>query len=310
MRPIGNLRVDRCCRTAALLTAVVWGVPGTAQESPAGDRSDGVTVRRSAGWYVAVSDNFRCWTGHSEAEARTLATRCEQLRSRLGSQWGIDAIERPWTPRCDVMLHGTQAAYGTALGRPGEASVGCTRIQFDGDRIVSRRIDLRRDAPDWTVAALPHELTHAVLMERFGRALPPWADEGMAMLSESAAKQETRLADLHQALHRRTTYDVRDLLAVRQLPPPHRRDAYYGQSLALTLWLVERSGGPREFARFLEASRETSIDEALRSELNLDGVAAVEQAWRQQSGSSALMRVVRRGTHSPASEPAVTADGD
>ncbi len=241
-----------------------------------------VKITHTGGWCLAESRNFRCWTCQNETEARNLILDCEDLRSRLRVLWGSESTERDWTPRCEIVIHRTQSAYCSTLARPGDSSVGSTRIQFDGERIVSRRIDLRCDAPDWTTAALPHELTHAVLAERFrGRPIPPWADEGIAMLSESASKRETRLADLRHALRHRSTYPIRDLIAVRQLPPLHLRDAYYGQSLVLTSWLVERTS-PKAFIQFLEACPETTVDGALRKHFDFSGADALDQAWRQR----------------------------
>jgi hypothetical protein len=239
-----------------------------------------VTVRQQSGWTVAETSSFCCCV-QQEAMARDLATACEQWKQRLAQTWGPTMDIQVWSPRCEIVVHPSLAEYRAALGRPGDASVGSTRLQFDGERVVLRRIDLRCDATDWCVAALPHELTHVVLAECFPkRPLAPWADEGLAMLSETSLKQQQRMTDLRHALQHRSTYRIADLLAVRQLPPTHLRDAYYGQSLALTSWLVERAS-PRVFARFLQACDETSLDEALRQEFGLDGVAELEREWQR-----------------------------
>jgi len=100
------------------------------------------------------------------------------------------------------------------------------------------------------------------------------------MLSEAPLKQQQRMADLRRALQYRSTYPIADLFAVRQLPPAHLRDAYYGQSLALTSWMVERST-PQGFARFLQACDAMPLDEALQQELGLNNVADLERKWRQ-----------------------------
>jgi hypothetical protein len=53
----------------------------------------------------------------------------------------------------------------------------------------------------WMTSALPHELTHVVLAEKFTRKqIPRWANEGMAILSEPAARQATRRAAMQRAL--------------------------------------------------------------------------------------------------------------
>ncbi|MDZ4684019.1 MAG: hypothetical protein SH850_02950 [Planctomycetaceae bacterium] len=239
-----------------------------------------VTVRQQSGWTVAETPSFCCCV-KQEATARNLATACEQWKQRLAQTWGPTTGIQAWSPRCEIVVHASLAEYRSTLGRPGDASVGSTRLQFDGERVVLRRIDLRCDAADWCVAALPHELTHVVLAEEFhNRPLPPWADEGIAMLSEVPHKQQQRMADLRRTLQHRSTYRIADLLAVRQLPPAHLRDAYYGQSLALTSWMVERAT-PQGFARFLQACDVMPFDEAIQKELGLKSVADLEREWRQ-----------------------------
>jgi hypothetical protein len=281
----------------SLLTIVSGTAAVMADDTPRNSEPP-VSVRTSGAWSIAESRNFRCWAC-DRVDARKLALACEELRTRLRELWGVEDLERNWTPRCEVFVHGTQAAYCSALARPGDASVGSTQIQFDGERAVFRRIDLRADAADWTGSALPHELTHVVLAERFrGRPLPPWADEGIAMLSESDAKRATRIADLQRA---RETYSIRELTAVRQLPPPHRRDAFYSQSLVLTSWLVEQSS-PRQFARFLEACDETSFDVALHSQLGWAGTEALEASWHARSRTPKSVELVDLWEHNPTTD--------
>jgi hypothetical protein len=236
-----------------------------------------MNVRQQAGRHIAETSNFCCQTMR-DSSSRELAIACEHWRQRLCQTWG-EQTTRTWSPRCEIVVHSNLAEYRSALGRPGDTSVGSTRMQFDGDRVVLRRIDLRCDAADWCHAALPHELTHVVLADRFHqRPLAPWADEGIAMLSEVSHKRQHRLADLRHALQHRSTYRIRDLLAVRQLPPAALRDAYYGQSLALTSWMIDRTT-PQRFARYLLACETTSVDEALRREMGLSGIAELEREW-------------------------------
>lgn len=244
-----------------------------------------MSVRQQAGRHVAETANF-CCRATREASVRELAVACEHWRQRLCQTWGEHAATRVWSPPCEIVVHPNLAEYRSALGRPGDTSVGSTRMQFDGDRVVLRRIDLRCDAADWCHAALPHELTHVVLADRFPRRpLPPWADEGIAMLSETSHKRQQRMTDLRHAFQHRSTYLVRDLLAVQQLPPAPLRDAYYGQSLALTSWMIERTT-PQRFAQFLQACEKTSVDAALRQEMGLDGIAELEREWNAWVQSS------------------------
>jgi hypothetical protein len=252
-------------------------------ESPVEDSSASrpvqITLKTSGPWKIVESPNFRCWSQLSENEARQLTESCEAWRSRLRTAWITEADRADWTPKCEVYVHTNQAAYNQTLRRPGDASVGSTSMNFDQGRTVYRRIDVRADASDWSNAALPHELTHVVLGERFGgHALPRWADEGIAMLSESAEKHRERLENFQNVLTSRTTFRINDLVTAKGMPAPHLRDAFYGQSLALSSLLVRKST-PAKFADFIEESIRIGHDQALKKHYSLNGVTALQQEW-------------------------------
>jgi len=238
-----------------------------------------LTIRVSGNWKLVETANFRCWSQLADSDARQLAESCETWRQRLRTTW----ISRPdranWTPKCDVYVHPTRAAYNQALNRPGDYSVGTTGMNFDQGRTVYRRIDVRADASDWSNAALPHELTHVVLGERFGgHALPRWADEGIAMLSESAEKHRERLDSLQSIVANQSMLTIAELVRAGQLPAAHRRDAFYGQSLALSSMLVGKST-PARFADFIEESIGIGFDQAIRRHYQMDGLSAVQAEW-------------------------------
>lgn len=240
-----------------------------------------LTERQQNGWRVVETANFRCWSHLASAEARELADSCEIWRTALCEAWLKDAPAKSvWTPRCEIVVHSHRVAYAQALGRPQDASVGSTSMKFDGDRVTYRRIDLRADASDWSNAALPHELTHVVLADRFaGRPLPKWADEGMAMLAESAAKREFRRTHLVAMLSRHPGYRMADLVRVDRLPPPEWRDAFYGQSAALVTLLAERKS-PQTFADCVEDSLTMGLEQALQKHYGLPHLTALEAEWQ------------------------------
>ena len=238
-----------------------------------------LTVKTVGAWRIVESPSFRCCCQLPEADARRLAECCEAWRQRLRATWITDASDGVWLPKCEVCVHPHREAYNLALKRAGDTSVGSTMMNFDQGRTVLRRIDVRADASDWSNAALPHELTHVVLGERFGgHALPRWADEGIAMLSESTDKHRERLVNLRQILSRRSTIRLADLVRADRLPTPNLRDAFYGQSVALTSCLIRKST-PARFADFLEEVQHISLDSALRHHYQLDGVPALQKEW-------------------------------
>lgn len=266
---------------------------------------------RSRGWSVEETANFRVWLQADTRETRQLARLCESIREQLQAAWLGEASDTAWTPKCDIVVHASAAGYCRCLGSGAAKSVGCAAINVDGERVVCRRIDLRADAADWRRAALPHELTHIVLADRFaGRYLPRWADEGMGVLAESHAKQWQRARALRQASARGTVYRTDSLLMVTTYPPAAYRDAFYGQSAGLVRFLVER-GKPAQFVEFLEQSLDADYDVALRRVYKIGGVQELARLAKTERSASqpAVPEFSRRISRLIAASPESPANG-
>ena len=215
-------------------------------------------------WLVIETSNFRIYSRLVEHEAMELAGLCESHRAELQGVWLEHSKVAAWTPKCDVYLHPSSSDYNRALGHARDRSVGSTRMNFDRGCPTERRIDLRADAADWSIGALPHELTHVVLGDVFGgRAIPRWADEGMAMLAESPAKKRLRMASLKHSTASRVGFSMSSLLAVQGLPEPHLRDPFYSQSAAVVSLLVAERGS-KHFIKFVQKSQTSGQTSALR----------------------------------------------
>lgn len=238
-----------------------------------------VIVHSSDTWKRVESENFRCSCQLDQKAAQQLAEICETWRNDLRTTWISEPVRESWVPKCEVVVHPNCAQYNRAMNCTGDVSVGCTRVTLDGDRVVLRRIDLRADIGDWAQAALPHELTHVVLRERFGvRLVPRWADEGIAMLSESPEKHQERLQHLRNAIAKHSVFTMNSLIRTQCVTDPHLRDAFYGQSLALSSFLIRKST-PARFADFVYDSAEIGFDDALKKQYQLDGMAAMQREW-------------------------------
>jgi hypothetical protein len=129
---------------------------------------------------------------------------------------------------------------------------------------VLRRIDLRADGVDWNTEALPHELTHVVLADRFCKIqIPPWADEGIALLAESPERMKQRLGELRRVAGSGFLYGAGDLVRIKTSPQPEFRPLFYGQSLALVSLLLD-CGSREQLLQFVEVSQTKGFDGALR----------------------------------------------
>lgn len=235
---------------------------------------------RDNGW-VAVTPNFRIYWCATEGELRSLAQRCERLAAASKETWLGKDRSPVWLPQCDVVVHPDVAEYVQFLGPGSEQTSGCATIRLEEGRVVARRIDLRADGLDWKSETLPHELTHVVLADRFCRTqIPPWADEGIAMLSESPQKLKQRLTDLRQVACGGLVYTPRDLINVKSSPEPAFRAAFFGQSLAMVSLLLD-CGSREQLLKFVEASQTKGFDAALRAVYGEQRWSQIDQQYRE-----------------------------
>lgn len=263
--------------------AVVWGTSITVVANPPVGVSTPVHMTTSRGWRIAETENFRISSQRGNVDLTKLAINCEECRTRLMAAWyGAGSPEESscWTPRCEIVIHPTLADYRQSLGPQAGASVGCTSINVQQGRVSQRRIDLRADAADWNVDALPHELTHVVLADRFGiRPLPLWADEGMGVLAESPAKRQIRFAAARKLELQGDRITPAQLFFDSSLPRSSKRDAFYSCSAELVQFLIDRKDAPA-FVSFLEHAMQDGIDRALRDHYRIDGVAQLQRLWQ------------------------------
>lgn len=235
-------------------------------------------------WLVQETRNFRVICLPGAPEAKRFPEVCEALRTQLQQTWfGESEFGKSignWTPRCDIVLYPNVSEYSRVLGPGSEQSSGCASLNMDKGRITSRRVDLRADAADWLHSALPHELTHVIVADRFSKKqLPRWADEGMSILAEPEAKRNRRAQELQRAVANRAVYHAADLVQVKTYPAAQYRDAFYGQSASLVSYLLEQDT-PERFLDFLERAMETDYDTALKEVYGVKSMATLQAHWQ------------------------------
>lgn len=237
---------------------------------------------RQGRWYVVETANFQTCSEENESTARRTAEHAETLLAQLSLKWLGAAASKPWTPLCRIVLHRGRASYVAAVGQGSERTLGSSAITFNGGKITSRRIDLLAvDAEPFT-NALPHELTHVILRDRFtSGTLPRWADEGMAMMADPRTKQGRHLQDLRTAMANSREFSAADLLTMNDYPRSDRRQAFYGQSVFVTKFLIARKD-PRHFVKFLERAAAIGCDAALKECYNIPDTAQLDRLWRRE----------------------------
>jgi hypothetical protein len=232
---------------------------------------------------AAASENFDVQCHPGCCDARQLARSCEQWRDHLRDRWLGQQGGAGWSPRCVVVAHARRQTYAVAVGRGGSQSFGSTWIDTKGNQVAARRVDLLMDGAG-QLSALGHELTHVVIADAFpGKQPPPWANEGMALLADSAAKQASHARDVTAARRAQTAFHCAELLVLEGYPRNDRIPAFYGQSAALVRLLAE-ADEPSQFVGFLRLAEKSGYDHALRATYGIAGASELERL--SQDGSA------------------------
>jgi hypothetical protein len=205
----------------------------------------------------------------------------EKVRHRAFAEILGDDRPRPWRVRCEVHVHPTADAFAAAVGGPPASARGATSIEFTGDEVSLRRIDVLGGELGAIPDALAHELVHVVLADHFTSGPPPrWADEGLALLFDPADKQRGHDADFHEARRHGLAWSSRDLMEMEEYPiEAARQRVFYGQSAALVRWLVARRDAGT-FIRFLDDCAVEGEQASLRRHYDIDSFLALDRACR------------------------------
>jgi hypothetical protein len=231
------------------------------------------------------SANFEV-TAESADLAREIAVEAEKWRAKLARQW----LKKPladWESPCRIQV-ATRRTGGT----------GWTDYHFLGRRLV--RVGIRLEGPSERLLeyVLPHELTHAVLVTALGEAMPRWADEGAAMLSESQSQQHRHRLRAHQLWKTGNLIPLGELLKTADYPEQKSQlHAFYAESFTLCDYLISE-GGTVRFLQFVQDGHTDGWDDAVRRHYQLQDAKALERAWSE----SLQARLERRTADSNSEE--------
>ena len=214
---------------------------------------------------------------------------CETRRAQIAKTWFTGQDLSSWTPKCDLVLHPTRASYRTAAGPLSDCTVACCTIDTPADGMTRRRIDVCAVRGDW-LDHLPHELTHLLVDGQLTAGdLPRWADEGMALLADPVEKRDAHARDLSRALEDGSQFRLGDLLSLDQYPRDGQVAVFYGQSMAIVEFLVDR-GGTEKFAEFVNQACRRGYDVALSTSYGMGSVGELEKQWLAQARNPIAQR--------------------
>ena len=278
-RSRGGARVAKA-RLAAMLLACLAACASTTAEI----RADDAAVS------VAIETTARPVTTRNIVVVGTSQARADAFSQLLG-----EADPKPWLVRCNIHVHSSADSFEQAVGGSPADARGATSLEFSGDRVVTRRIDVMGDGPGIVPDAIDHELVHVVLADHFVHAAPPrWADEGLALLFDTSEKQRAHEADFQDARQRGLSWSAAELLALEDYPVDGpRQKIFYGQSAALVRWLIARRDAAT-FIRFLDDAAQVGMEAALDRHFAITSLVSVSSAWKEVAPINTLGLSERR----------------
>jgi hypothetical protein len=236
-------------------------------------------ARNKAGWQLAETANYRIFHSHSQEYAEQIAQLVERVRVEMHRKW-FGSDPPAWSPKCDIVIHAGNEEYQQATGvskeSPGHASIGLDKVT---GRLASRRIDFPYGSPALMTDVLPHEATHVVLGGNFGKhEVPRWADEGIAVLSETDGRIAAHRANLVKVQREGRLMKVREVMTMKNYPHPSQIIAFYAQSTSLVDYLT-RLAGPATLTQFVRESLEGGYEAALQKHYNIRDFNELEERW-------------------------------
>ena len=121
---------------------------------------------------------------------------------------------------------------------------------------------------------------HVVLNDRFlDRPLPRWADEGVALLADPAAKQTAHERDLQTAISTGTRIRLAALVRMNEYPI-NQAAAFYAQSFSVARLLVDRAN-EATFLDFMDRAMKHGYDVALAKTYGIRSIDELERVWTQ-----------------------------
>ncbi len=197
--------------------------------------------------------------------ARLIAGAAEQHRKQLALAW-IGRELPNWPTPCPIKVR---------IDQSGKASNSATVFTFN-DGKVEQSMTLEGSLEHILSDSLPHEVTHTVLASHFRKPMPRWADEGIAILSESPEEQQRYERRLVEAIANAKMIKLSKLFSMNEYP----KDVlvFHAQSASIVRYLVQKKDRPTVLA-FIKDGIEKDWNRAVRAHYGFAGVDALEEEW-------------------------------
>jgi hypothetical protein len=262
---------------------------GTVEQQPVTGTYPGAT-HRSANFVVHAP---------TPVLARAVAAEAEYQRKELAVKWLGKELPPAAEPCVIRYAYAENALVGSSTftyGPDGKHELRTAATELQGQLVLMLQLEL------------PRQVTHLVFATHFGRQLPRWAEQGVALLTETASGQVALDRQVREFLNAGRGYRLRTLLSIAEFPQD--LSVLYAQSHSLVRFLLARTPTSAPFSsgmwvfgpdgdedsarqieeairknarqgviRFLTTGMAGGWDKAVKEVYRFESVDALEQAW-------------------------------
>ncbi|MGE3807015.1 MAG: peptidase MA family metallohydrolase [Gemmataceae bacterium] len=253
--------------------------------TPAKDKKEAVSLKiehleaARNGWQVAETANFRIFHKQPKEKAEEVARVAESARADIQKRWFGDKLIKDAILKCEIYVHANSADYRKETKVPDYVAGHFSYSTQDG-RVVTNCINIALDSIDKMKSIVMHETTHVILYENFGKAMPRWANEGMAVLAEPRNSINGMLRYLPK--DKDELFGVQFLMEMHDYPRAADLPIFYAQSVSIVDFMVKEKG-PTTFVDFLKDARKQGYSKAVQQHYGCD-FPELEKRWLKHTG--------------------------
>ncbi|MFO0935692.1 MAG: hypothetical protein U0798_04140 [Gemmataceae bacterium] len=219
----------------------------------------------------ATSTNFVV-TAPTQELAQKFVDAAEYYRVEKAREWLGHELPA-WSRACPITVRVTMGDSG-----------GATTFTFEQDNsgrsyVASRKMEIKGKLDALLDSVLPHEITHTIFAEHFGRPVPRWADEGGSVLSENDEERTNHDIKCRQLLNAGRGITLRVLFAMKEYPDD--MIVTYAEGFSVSQYLIDM-GGRKKFLEFVGLGMQKNNrnwEEAVREMYGFSSVNQLEQKW-------------------------------
>jgi hypothetical protein len=211
--------------------------------------------------------------------ARKVAEAAERHRKELANRW-LGREMPTWPAPCPLRV--TVQAEGAG---------GATTFVYGPDGVERQEMHIEGRYDRLLKGVLPHEITHTVFAHYFRCAMPRWADEGGAVLSEDEAEIQRHAKLMRDVLGTARFIPVERLLKLKEYPDDVM--ALYVEGYSLTRFLVERKDR-KTFLAFVAQGMNNDWAQAAQEHYEFNDLEELERKWTEAVKNEAKKDPVAR----------------